>query len=78
MRDGVLSDVPVLGDDEGDRLADVADLVLASAVLGAAVGERRSRDHSGSGSAIRGASGPARSSGVDGVTSRRRKHGGDV
>ena len=42
--DGVLGDVAVVGDDEGDRLADVVDLVLGQRVLGAAVGQRRVRD----------------------------------
>ena len=78
-RDGVLSDVPVLGDDEGDRLADVVDLVLGQRVLGAAVGERRVRDqqrqrlrHPGSqrtGEVV---------VGVDGVHALDVEHGGDV
>ena len=42
--DRVLGDVAVLGDDEGDRLAGIVDLVLGQRVLGAAVGERGVRD----------------------------------
>ena len=43
-RHGVLGDVAVDGDDEGDRLADVVDLVLGQRVLRAAVGQGRVRD----------------------------------
>ena len=42
--DRVLGDVAVVGDDEGDRLADVVHLVLGQGVLRAAVGQRRVRD----------------------------------
>ena len=58
--DGVLGDVAVVGHHEGDRLADVVDLVAGQRELGAAVGQRRVRDQQGSGSAI----GPVRSSWV--------------
>src|SRR5204863_9019160 len=42
--DRVLGQIAVVGDDEGDRLADVVDLVLGQRELGAAVGELRVRD----------------------------------
>ena len=42
--DRVLGDVAVDGDDEGDGLADVVDLVAGQRELGAAVGQRRVRD----------------------------------
>jgi len=42
--DRVLGDVAVVGDDEGDGLADVVHLVLGQGVLGAPVRQRRVRD----------------------------------